>query len=836
MQLTGKQVRQLQEALLTAFPQRSDLTRVVRFGLDQYLDNITTAGTYSQVVFELIEWAEAHNQITALLEAACAENPASRTLQTVRTLLQKPGESPQLEEPTGNLPVQHKIPAAPSGFVPRPHEEAAVRALLERPDVRLVTLTGTGGTGKTRLAIQIAHGLESAFFEGVYFVALASVRTAEAILNAILQILELGAGDEQTAAAMIQAYLREKRVLLVLDNLEQIVEPAAVIGARILAAAPDVKVLVTSRIALGIRGEYEYPIPPLQLPDRHPPPTPEQLGQYEAARLFIERAQASKPDFAATKENAPAIAEICHRLDGLPLAIELAAARIRILPPLVMLGRLEHRLGLLTGGARDVPLHQQTLRGTIDWSYELLTPSEQRLFQRLAVFVEGAFLEAIAAIATPAELGLDTADGVESLVRKSLVRQWDTPEESRFGLLETIREYAQERLTASGEERLLRERHAAFFLEHATQHVPALRGSKPQEIAHRLDYEQANFAAALAWWLGDGHNTGRALQLAAILAQFWYIQRHWTEGRQWLGESLRQATSAPANLRAQGLLGAGILARRDGDYPAAIGFLGEALDYARAVTDLGLITEILFNLGSIAQKQGQYVQAQELQEEALAGYQKQQNVVGIAYVMDSLGKIAREQGNLAPARMLLEESLAMRRAKGNRRQIAYSLNGLAEVVADQGDYAAARELLQESLQLQYAVNNLYGVGAALNSLGQVAWAEGDSTTAGRYWRESLTLQREMGDKGGMLTSIEGLAVLAAQVGQPERAVRLFAAAALQRQVLGMARPPVDKPAYEAAVGGTRKVLKAAQWTAAWNEGLRWTLDEAGKEALQISIK
>jgi predicted ATPase/class 3 adenylate cyclase len=470
-----------------------------------------------------------------------------------------PSEFPPLrtlESRPNNLPLQ------PTPLVGREREVAEIADRVQSEGARLLTLTGPGGTGKTRLALQAAADLLEEFEDGVFFVALATITDPELVPSTIAVPLGVKESAEQPLTESLRGYLREKQLLLVLDNFEQVLESAPLVG-ELVAACPKLKILATSRIALRLYGEQEYSVPPLALPDPRVLPPLEVLTQYEAVRLFLERARAVRAEFSVTNENAPAIAEICARLDGLPLAIELAGARVRILPPQKMLERLSNRLKLLKGGARDLPTRQQTLRGAIDWSHDLLEEEEKILFGRLSVFSGGRTLEAIEEICDP-EGDLDALEGVESLVEKSLLRQEEGPNgEPRFVMLETVHEYAREKLQESGEAEKFKLAHAEYFLALAEETEPELKGSGERWLEH-LEAEHDNFRAALDWTPQPG-DTDLALRLGGALMMFWDIRGHYSEGRRWLEKALAQDRHAPAAVRAKALGCLGRLAWQQGD-------------------------------------------------------------------------------------------------------------------------------------------------------------------------------------------------------------------------------------------------------------------------------
>jgi predicted ATPase/class 3 adenylate cyclase/transcriptional regulator with XRE-family HTH domain len=710
-----------------------------------------------------------------------------------------------LDAHPNNLPIQ------PTALLGREEQMKALGALLRRGNARLVTITGPGGIGKTRLAIQVAAELVDAFPDGVWYVRLSRLSDPNLVAPTIARTLGLKEAGNQPLADILRAYLADRRLLLVLDNFEQVVEAAGEVAA-LLAICPGVRVLVTSRTPLRLRGEREValgplPLPPLPAPGQ--PLEPERLTQYAAVALFVERAQAARADFAVTAANAPAIAEICARLDGLPLAIELAAARVRLLPPEALLARLAQGLQLLSGGARDLDERQQTMRAAIAWSENLLTPDERVLFRRLAVFVGGCTLEAAEAVcAAPDEaepdqtgpdevapLALDLFDGLAALVEQSLAQQRVEGGEPRFGMLQVIREYALERQVVSGETEALRRAHAAVFLALAERAETELLGPEQGVWLERLEREHDNLRAALTWAQVGAAETG--LRLVGALTRFWLSRGHLREGREWVERLLARdgaatvETGEPAPARVRALLVGGTLALYQGDAAAAEPWLEQAAALALAEGDRRTAARALNNLGVLANQQGDWERA----------------AVSFA------------------------EGLALWRRLGDQRGAASALNNLGDLTARQGDLERAAAVFAESLALNRQVGDRGGVAVCLNNLGWVARLRGALAEAEALHREALALSQELGDARRCAAGLEHLANCAGAAGQEERAARLLGAGAAVRETLGAPQPPEEQADTEAAVAPARAALGEEAWTAAFAAGRALTLEQAIAEAL-----
>jgi predicted ATPase len=740
----------------------------------------------------------------------------------------------------------HNLPAHLTALLGREREVQAVRGLLLRDDVRLVTLTGPGGTGKTRLGLEVAAQLLEHVPDGVFFVPLAPISDPDLVLSTLTQVLGLRETPGRSLRETLTEFLKAKHLLLLLDNFEQILLAAPAI-ADLLAACPRLNVLATSREALHLRGEREYAVPPLACPDpKHSLPV-ETLAEYAAVSLFMQRASAVRAEFAITEENAPIVAEACRRLDGLPLAIELAAARIKVLPPEALLRRLERRLPLLAGGGRDLPARQQTLRDAIAWSYDLLSPEEQTLFRRLAVFVGGFTLEAAecncdeatsdqrpgACEAASAAPHLSIFDGVDSLVDKSLLRQEDSSAgEPRFAMLETIREYATERLEACGEAPVLRRRHAEYFLGLAERAEPHFLLANAGGWLNRVQAEYDNLRAALRWCLADDGDTETGVQIAAALSRFWQVRSYLSEGQRWLDLALASSDAAPVSSRPKALIGAGWLAHNQGDPTRAALLFEEATSLSRRLGDWQCLAVAVGDLGAIMEHQGNYERAAALLAESLALYRETGNQEGVAGRLRGLGSVACAQGDFEQAAVLLEESLTLCRQLGATFRIALALGALGLAALYQGDAERALRLFDESLVLHRQLEHTYGIAWSLHYLGRVAQLRGETERATALLSESLTMRRDLGDTAGIAGCLEGLAAVALTYRQAKRSAHLFGAAEFLREAIDAPLSPAERVGHDADLAAARAQADADTFAAAWAEGRAMTLEQAVAYALE----
>ncbi len=768
----------------------------------------------------------------------------------------------------------HNLPVQLTPLIGREHEIHAVYSLLRQPEVRLVTLTGPGGVGKTRLALQVATELVDDFDGGVCFVPLAPITDPDLVAPTVAQALGLKETGDQPLLDLLKASLQDKQPLLLLDNFEQVLGAVSWL-ADLLADCPSLKILVTSRAVLHIRGEHAFPVPSLALPDFTHLPESEALSQYAAVALFLERARAVNPDFQLTPANTRAIAEICIRLDGLPLAIELAAARIKLLPPQALLARLRYRLHVLTSAARDVPPRQQTLRNTLAWSYDLLDAQEQRLFRRLSVFVGGCTLEAVEGLYMAfGEMPTDVLDGMATLLDKSLLQQTEQEgEEPRLVMLETIREYGLEALAESGEMESTRQAHATYFLRLSERAELELGGPQQAAWLEQLEREHDNLRAALQWTLepaGDekaGQRSETALRLGGALYMFWWTHGHWSEGRTFLERALATSEGIPASVQAKALYAAASLSFIQSHYERSEALSSESLPLYQKLGDQRGIALSLWVLGNIAWVRSDTAQARSLLEEALALFKEVDDKEYAAYSLFSLGLLAGSQGEYARACALYEESSAFFREIEHKRGIAHSLSQLAQALfVSQGDQARVRFLLEECLALSHEVGFKEGIAAArclfgqlalsqrdlatahaeveqsvmlykemghrhgtaesLSAFGKVLAAEGDYATARTLYEESLVLSEALGEKWLTAACLVGLGEVVAAQQKLAWAAQLWGAADALRDAIGVPIPPVERADYERSLSATRVHLGERAFAAAWSQGRAMTPEQA----------
>ncbi|GHO83179.1 protein kinase domain-containing protein [Dictyobacter formicarum] len=808
---------------------------------------------------------------------------SSSTREILDFLSRKQSESPQTVEPV----LRGNVPVFLTKLLGREQDIERVCAFLQRSDVRVLTLLGPGGVGKTRLSLAVAQRSRTTFRDGVCFVSLAPICDHQLVMSTIAQQLDVKEEGEQPILKLLIAALRDQQQLLVLDNMEQVVAAAPML-AELLAACPGLKLLISSRALLHLQGEHSFLVQPLALPDLAHLPEHEVLAQQAAVAMFLDRAQAMRPDFSLTADNASVIAEICVRLDGLPLAIELAAARIRLMPPKALLARLAQRLSVLTRGASSLPERQQTLRKTLQWSYDLLDIYEQRLFQYLSIFVSGFTLEAAEEIC--GELLLDggetegsVLDGLDSLLAKSLLRLVEWPAgESRLTMLDTIREYGLECLTASGELAIVRQKHATYYQALARKVGADINSPEKENWFRLLGREKDNLLAALNWLLEQGE-IEQALRLCNDILWFWWARNYPREGRMFLERELTAHRSDEHDVWGWGLQTLGIQADNQGNLTRAVELWQVSLAlFRKAGATLG-IAWALSNIGIATMYQGEYNSARQFLEESLALFRGLEDQGGcgplqigsssvsggVPFTLFRLASIANIQGDYARARALAEESLPLLRAAGDSSRISPVLEILVLVALNQGDYARAQTFLAEKLTLdrEHGVKRIIGttislqgqlallqgkidrahdlltesvailkeiaaswmpsqdnLAEALSLLGRIIARQGNLAHAQTLHEESLAMARHMATPQVVAFSLEGLAEVAAQT-NPARAARLWGAAETFRETRGTPLPAAWQQEYKRAIKVARSSLGAKVFSDLWATGRNLSLDQ-----------
>jgi non-specific serine/threonine protein kinase len=734
----------------------------------------------------VVEQAALHVQVSALREILGADaitTVSGRGYQFTLPVTKRDGEG------TCASRAKHNLPYSLTSFIGREHEIAQLKELVTTN--RLVTLTGAGGAGKTRLAIEAAVQLLDGFGDGVWLVELAALSDAQLVPQAVAGALGLREHPAKSVSEIVSEWLASKRVLLVLDNAEHVIEGCVRLLDEILRRGPDVSVLVTSRERLGITGELTYRVPSLTVPGTSETLAPAAVSRYEGVRLFVERAKLVRRDFDLTAENASSVASVCARLDGMPLAIELAAPRLRSMSVDELSAQLNQRFALLTDGSRAALPRHRTLRSTIDWSYDLLTERDQAVLRRVAVFAGGWTLASAEQVC--AGDGIDASDVIEqltSLVDKSLVMTDEQAGATRYRMLETVRQYALDRLRESSEEAQWRTRHLAYSVARAADLYEQLGGPEQLSTLNRIASEHDNLRAALAWSIQSSSIQG--LRLAPLLTNFWRMRGHLSEGREWLIRLLAACpVEPPTPERARGLYCAALMTITQSDYAAA----------------------------------------KRLLEESLTVYREIGDAIGAARALGGLAWLSIAQGHYPEAEALARESVDSARAMGDRRLLFSGLGNLAVALHRRGDWAAARELYEQALAVARELGTPWEIGNTLNEIGRAECDEGRHDLALKHFAEGVTILHGLGNRPDVIASLEGLAGVAAATAAPRRAARLSGAADALRQEMGNTRSVHESVAYERQLKPVCAILTAEAFDQAWDEGRAMSLDDAVRYAL-----
>ncbi|MGH7544290.1 MAG: ATP-binding protein [Gemmatimonadota bacterium] len=760
--------------------------------------------SHSRAVIGLMEGLESSGERAAALQEADRLAKVLREEFEAEPDIEVEAFADRLRQAPRALPPRHEeapshLPWQPDPLVGRERETVRLRQMIEDPTVRLITLTGPGGTGKTRLAIHVAGEVLDRFPDGVFFVSLGTLRDAGLVGVTIARTIGVTPAPGAEVLDSLRASLKRRRCLLVLDGFET-VQPAADLIADLLEETDHLEVVVTSRAVLRLRGERVFPVPPLRVPDREAVPGVADLHEYGAISLFIQRAQAADPVFELTDENRRAVAGICAGLDGLPLAIELAAARVRLLEPSMILSRLGQRFELLRGGPRDLPERQQTLRRTFDWSYDLLSESQRRLFRHLCVFVGGCSLEAVRKVCYPEnDDEAMVLDDLSSMVDNSLLRQVSVFEdEPRFEMLDTIREYGRRLLADGGELADLQRGHALYFLDLAERAEPGLAGKRQAVWLDRLEPEFANVQAVLDWALEWGE-IELAVRLGSALWWFMWLRGHFTEMRWRLDQALARRSLLPASLQANLMIARGAIASVNGEHERAMALYQEALGVERERLGVRQVNQVLRSMAFALSRQGEYKRATELLDESLALGRDMESPSEVTAALRGLAKMALHLRDYERAERLYDEALELSRAHGDLNGVAWGLHGLGEVARHRGEFDEAAALLEKGLRICREIDSKPGIAYLRLASAHVARYQGDLAEARRRYEEALRLLYELGNRRRLAICLFGLAALDVRENAFERALVLMGAVDPMSEAGGIQLAPVDQAEYERAV-------------------------------------
>jgi predicted ATPase len=799
------------EELAVRAAQREDWTASVEL----WRKLVDLDSSNSRAVIGLMEGLESSGERAAALQEAERLTKVLREEFEAEPDIEVEAFADRLRQAPRALPPRHEevpnhLPWQPTSLVGRERETVRLRQMIEDSTVRLITVTGPGGAGKTRLAIHVAGEVLERFPDGVFFVNFGTLRDAGLVGVTIARTIGITPAPSADIVDSLRANLKRRRCLLVLDGFET-VQPAADLIADLLEETDNLKVIVTSRAVLQLRGERVFPVPPLRVPDPEPVPGVADLHGYGAISLFIQRAQAADPDFELTDENRRAVAGICAGLDGLPLAIELAAARVRLLEPSMILSRLGQGFELLRGGPRDLPERQQTLRRTFDWSYDLLGEPQRRLFRHLCVFVGGCSLEAVRKVCYPENEDEGTVlDDLSSLVDNSLVRQVPIFEdEPRFEMLDTIREYGRRLLADGGELADLQRRHANYFLELAERAEPGLAGKRQAVWLDRLEPEFANVQAVLDWALEWGE-IELAVRLGSALWWFMWLRGHFTEMRWRLDQALARRSLLTASLQANLMIARGAIASVNGEHEQAMALYQEALGVERERLGVRQVSQVLRSMAFALSRRGEYKRATELLDESLALSRDMESPIEVTAALRGLAKMALHLRDYERAEQLYNEALDSSRAHGDRSGVVWALHGLGEVARHRGEFDGAAALLEEGLRICREIDSKPGTAYLRLASAHVARYQGDLGEARRRYQEALRLLYELGNRRRVAICLFGLAALDVRESAFERALILMGAVDPMSEAGGIQLAPVDQAEYERAVVEIRSRMEDAE--------------------------